>query len=146
MTNLRRFIGKWNELSGSAKLTFIKAATSLLLVKLGLALLPFSSFRKVFHWFTKTKSVEELPQAQIDQTVWAVDTAANLLPFELLCLPRALATKYLLRKVPSMTLEIGIEVNPAKSFEAHAWIEKNGNIIIGDWPDSVSYKRLWVWE
>lgn len=90
--------------------------------------------------------MRELSQEQIDRTVWAVDTAANLLPFELLCLPRALAAKYLLRAVPALTLEIGVEINPAKAFEAHAWIEKNGRIVIGEWPENVSYQRLWVWE
>lgn len=85
-------------------------------------------------------------QTKIDRIVWAVETAANLLPFELLCLPRALAAKYMLRKVPAVTLEIGIEVNPAKAFEAHAWIERNGNVVIGQWPATVSYRRLWVWK
>lgn len=87
-----------------------------------------------------------MSKAEIDQAVWAVDTAANLLPFELLCLPRALATKYLLRKLAALTLEIGIEINPNKAFEAHAWVERNGTIIIGHWPNTISYKRLWVWE
>jgi hypothetical protein len=143
---LRNFIGKWRSLTSSGKLIFIKASTCLLLIKVGLMLLPFSLFRKIFHRATNSRSVSEMSKDEIDQVVWAVDTAANLLPFELLCLPRALATKYLLRKVPSLTLEIGVEINPAKSFEAHAWVERNGNIIIGDWPQTVSYKRLWVWE
>lgn len=91
-------------------------------------------------------SAEEIAPETIEKTVWAVDTAANLLPFELLCLPRALAAKYMLRKSPALTLEIGIEINPAKQFEAHAWVERNGSIIIGRWPETVSYQRLWVWE
>ena len=117
-----------------------------MLIKTGLTILPFGTFRKIFHWFCKTNAVEEAAQQKIDQTVWAVDTAANLLPFDLLCLPRALATKYLLRKVPALTLEIGVEVNPAKQFEAHAWVEKNGAIIIGNWPETVLYQRIWVWN
>ena len=87
-----------------------------------------------------------MSQSEIDRIVWAIDTAANLLPFELLCLPRALGAKYLLRRVPAITLEIGIEINSAKRFEAHAWIERNGDIVIGQWPATVSYRRLWVWE
>ncbi|KQS33661.1 lasso peptide biosynthesis B2 protein [Dyadobacter sp. Leaf189] len=146
MGKLRRFFGKWQSLSNSGKLIFVKATACLLLVKAGLSLLPFATFRKLFHRLTSTKTVEEKSKAEIDQVVWAVDTAANLLPIELLCLPRALATKFLLRKIPALTLEIGFEINPAKSFEAHAWVERNGHIIIGDWPDAISYKRLWVWE
>jgi len=123
----------------------MKAATTLLIIKAGLSVLPFSTFRKIFHWFSKTNQVDEISQKKIEQTVWAIRSAAAHLPFEMLCLPRALAAKYLLRKVPALTLEIGVEINSSKVFEAHAWVEKNGTIIIGDWPESVSYHRLWVW-
>ncbi|KAA0989420.1 lasso peptide biosynthesis B2 protein [Dyadobacter aurulentus] len=146
MQKLSRFIGTWRKLPGPGKLTFVTAAVSLLLIRVGLAVLPFSMFRKVFHWLTQSNANKEMSKAEIDQAVWAVDTAANLLPFELLCLPRALATKYLLRKLAALTLEIGIEINPNKAFEAHAWVERNGTIIIGHWPNTISYKRLWVWE
>ncbi len=117
----------------------------MLVVKLGLAL-PFSTFRKLFHVLSKTDHSGQVSEDKIKTTAWAVNTAAVVLPFELLCLPRALATKYLLRNVPALTLEIGIEINPSKAFEAHAWVEKNGSVIIGDWPETVSYRRLWVWE
>ena len=133
-------------MSGSERILFLKAAATLLMVKAGLILLPFSTFRKIFHWFSNTNKVKEMTQLQIEQTAWAVRSASDHLPLELLCLPRALATKYLLRKVPSLTLEIGVEINAAKVFEAHAWVERNGTIIIGDWPASVSYHRLWVWK
>lgn len=122
------------------------ASVVLILVKLGLTILPFATFRRFFHWLSTADRWEEWPSAKIDEVVWAVNTAANVVPLKLLCLPRALATKYLLRKVPELSLEIGVEINPGKAFEAHAWIEKNGKIIIGDWSESVFYQRLWVWE
>lgn len=137
---------RWRHLSVDEKLTFLKATVCLIIIKTGLIILPFSTFRKLFHWFCKSKITKDISQQEIDRTVWAVDTAANLLPVNLLCLPRALATKYLLRKIPSLTLEIGVEINPSKAFEAHAWVERNGSVIIGDWSGSVSYQRLWVWE
>lgn len=133
-------------MSGPEKWIFLRAVWCLLWIKAGLLLLPFTVFRKWYHRVSRPGRVREAAKETMERTVWAVDTAANLLPFELLCLPRALATKYLLRNSPALTLEIGIEINPAKQFEAHAWVEQNGNIIIGRWPDTVSYKRLWVWE
>ncbi|REA61633.1 lasso peptide biosynthesis B2 protein [Dyadobacter luteus] len=125
---------------------FFKASVSLLLIKSGLLLLPFPTFRKVYNRLAKSDKKKDVSGQQIDAAVWAVKSAADHLPVELLCLPRALATKYLLRKVPALTLEIGVEITPAKVFEAHAWVEKNGSVIIGDWPETVSYQRLWVWE
>ena len=124
----------------------MKAVLCLLAIKAGLGLLPFSTFRKFFHLFSKSQNKSERSQQQIDEVVWAVESAANHLPLELLCLPRALATKYLLKEVPLLTLEIGIQINSSKVFEAHAWVERNGSVIIGDWSDSVSYQRLWIWE
>ncbi|GGM80631.1 hypothetical protein GCM10010967_10580 [Dyadobacter beijingensis] len=146
MGKIGKLIGKWRTLSGPEKWIFLRAVWSLLWIKTGLALLPFAIFRKWYHWLSRPSHLKETPPDQMTLTVWAVDTAANLLPFELLCLPRALATKYLLRNSPALTLEIGIEINPAKQFEAHAWVEQHGNIVIGRWPDTVSYKRIWVWE
>ncbi|WP_254562607.1 lasso peptide biosynthesis B2 protein [Dyadobacter diqingensis] len=146
MEKLKTYWFKWQNLSGYAKFRFLHAAVTLLLVKTGLTVLPFQTFRKLFHWITDTKAMQEMSSVKIEETVKAVNMAANVLPFALLCLPRALATKYLLRKVPSLSLEIGIEINPHKAFEAHAWVEKEGKVIIGDWSGSVSYQRLWVWE
>jgi len=146
LTNRETYWKRWNRLSVFERITFFKATVALLIIKLGLTVLPFSNFRKLFHWFSTTTRQREISQNQIEQTAWAVRSAADHLPFELLCLPRALATKFLLRNVSSLTLEIGVEINSSKIFEAHAWVERNGSVIIGNWPDTVSYKRLWVWE
>lgn len=140
------YLLKWANISGSAKIKFLQAGFTLVLIKMGLSILQFSTFRKLFYRISKSETKKDLNPQQISEVVWAVNTAANVIPLELVCLPRALATKYLLRKVPSLSLEIGIEINPDKAFEAHAWVEKEGEIIIGDWSDSISYQRLWVWE
>ncbi|MCE7039820.1 lasso peptide biosynthesis B2 protein [Dyadobacter sp. CY312] len=146
MKNFKTYWSRWQEISFKEKVAFFKASLSLTVIKFGLVVLPFSTFRKLYHWFSKTNRKKEVSREHIDTIVWAVKSAADHLPFELLCLPRALATKYLLRHVPALTLEIGVDITAAKVFEAHAWVEKNGSVIIGDWPETVSYQRLWVWE
>ncbi|CAG4991938.1 hypothetical protein DYBT9275_00859 [Dyadobacter sp. CECT 9275] len=146
MGKLSRYWNRWVALSVFGKLTFLKAVAVLLVVKTGLTFLPFGTFRKIFAWFSRPSGISGYSDAQIDEVVWSVKTAANLLPVTLLCLPRALAAKYLLKNEASLTLQIGVEINSQKAFEAHAWVEKNGLIIIGDWPESVSYHRLWAWE
>ncbi|MCF0057322.1 lasso peptide biosynthesis B2 protein [Dyadobacter sp. CY356] len=143
---MSNYLKKWGSISGSAKLKILRAGMVLLFLKAGLTVLSFSTFRRLFYRFSRSERYNEMTAEEIEENVWAVNTAANVLPIELLCLPRALATKYLLRHVPALSLEIGVEINPAKAFEAHAWVEKEGEIIIGDWSDSVSYQRLWVWE
>ncbi|WP_262709872.1 lasso peptide biosynthesis B2 protein [Dyadobacter psychrotolerans] len=139
-------MARWKSLSGREKLSFVKSAMCLTVIKAGLVFLPFSTFRKFFDWFSKSKTKKEISQQEIKQTVWAVASAAHHLPFELLCLPQALATKFLLREVPFLTLEIGVAIDASKTFQAHAWVEKNGSFIIGDWDENISYQRLWVWK
>lgn len=146
MKSLKTYFTRWRQLDFEEKVLFFKAICTLLLIKVGLLFLPFSSFRKVYNWFARTTTKEEVSSRQIERTVWAVRSVADHLPVELLCLPRALATKYLLRQVPALTLEIGVDMTAAKVLEAHAWVEKNGSVLIGDWPETVSYQRLWVWE
>ena len=139
-------MARWKALSGGEKISFVSSVICLTIIKAGLVLLPFSTFRKLFAWFTKSQTKNEVSQQKISQTAWAVASAAHHLPFELLCLPQALATKYLLRKVPSLTLEIGVAIDSSKTFQAHAWVEKNGSFVIGDWDENISYQRLWVWK
>jgi hypothetical protein len=146
LKSFKTYWSRWREISFGEKVAFFKAALSLTVIKFGLVALPFSTFRKLYHWFSNVNKKKEASRQQIDTTVRAVKSAADHLPFELLCLPRALATKYLLRHVPALTLEIGVDITAAKVFEAHAWVEKNGAVLIGDWPETVSYQRLWVWE
>ena len=110
-------------------------------------MLPFSRFRKIFSNLTQSSHARILSDKQISEVVWAVNIMANNLPFQLMCLPRALATKYLLKDVDSLVLQIGVDVGKMQSsFEAHAWVEKNGRIIIGEWPETTSYHTLWAWE
>ena len=137
---------KWMNLSNHAKINFLYACVVLVVIKTGLTILPFGTFRKLFHYISSSRKKTDVSKSGIDELISNINAAASALPFELLCLPRALAAKYMLRKVPDLSLEIGIEVNKDKAFEAHAWVEKNGNVIIGDWSESVSYQRLWVWE
>jgi hypothetical protein len=141
-----RYWTKWNTISFRTKCRFVHAAFTLIWIRTGLILLPFSSFRKIYDWVSGGGAKTDLPENELREIVWAVSTAANILPLELLCLPRALSAKFMLRRIRRITLEIGIEISAKNGFEAHAWVENNGEIIIGDWPDSVSYQRLWVWQ
>ncbi len=71
----------------------------------------------------------------------AVQRAARVLPWHSTCLARALATQVLLRRrgVPSRIV-FGVRRSPAREFEAHAWVEYDGAIVIGD--DVTGYEPL----
>jgi hypothetical protein len=66
---------------------------------------------------------------------WAVRTAARRVP-QALCLTQALALDALLAEAELVaTVVIGVARRPDGSFEAHAWVEHEGRVLIGGLPD-----------
>ena len=98
-----------------------------------LRILPFATFKKVYRSW-KRKGTENNAEEQ----VYAVSTAGRFLKST--CLVQALVLKHLLA---DSRLVIG--VSGGKTFEAHAWVERNGKIILGEMP-ARSFAPLWVWE
>jgi Transglutaminase-like superfamily len=63
--------------------------------------------------------------------VWAVEAASRFVP-RANCLTQALAAQIMLqRHGHSATLCLGVQRTPARPFRAHAWLELNGEIILG---------------
>jgi hypothetical protein len=143
---LIKYYANWCKLTPSVKLMVLRAAFILIWIKAGLLLLRFSHFKSLFRWLTTTKKPTHITETCIIEVRDSVTLAAKVLPISLLCLPQALAAKYMLRGVADITLAIGVDINPKEGFQAHAWVEHENKIIIGDWSDSISYKRLWIWE
>ncbi|TDB61141.1 lasso peptide biosynthesis B2 protein [Arundinibacter roseus] len=127
-------------------LALMQAASVLIGIKLFLVILPFRTFRRIYGKLTNPAHKQQYTQAYISDRIWAVRTAAHWLPFSLLCLPQALSLKFLLRKEDQLPLHIGVQIQASAGFEAHAWVEKNGKIIIGEWPENTTYKPIWVWQ
>ena len=67
--------------------------------------------------------------------VWAVRTAARAFPMISTCLTNALAAHVLLaRRGYVSNLRIGVTRDDKGEFTAHAWLEQEGEILIGgDW-------------
>ncbi len=61
---------------------------------------------------------------------WAVETASRHLPWKPVCLPQAVAAQWMLRRRGiASTLYLG--VNPAASYDAHAWVRAGTVIVTG---------------
>lgn len=72
----------------------------------------------------------------------AVRRASRLVP-KANCLPQALAGQILLGRAGYETeVRIGIRQTPARGFEAHAWLEHDGRILLGDLPDMAHFTPL----
>ena len=75
--------------------------------------------------------------------VWAGQTAARYTPFST-CLSGALALQRLLsRNGHASTLHIGV-ARDASDFVAHAWIERDGTVLIGE-DERLAYTTLTRW-
>jgi hypothetical protein len=68
-----------------------------------------------------------------DRIAWASATASRFVPGGGNCLVRALATGIVLKRYgyPS-ELKIGVTKPAGGRFEAHAWLESDGRVVIGD--------------
>jgi hypothetical protein len=125
MARLRKFLS----LPARKRALLIKAAFLLGSVRIGLKALPFQKMRSLVDRVSETsKSAEEASSAE--DIVWAVDVVGRRMPGS--CLTQALAAQVLLgrRGLPTR-LHIGAVREDEGGFLAHAWLESDGEILIG---------------
>jgi hypothetical protein len=74
-------------------------------------------------------------QRSVAVVVWAIVSASAYVP-KASCLIQALAARYLLRRYGRQgRLRLGIARDPQGRLQAHAWIESEGLVVLGDLPD-----------
>ncbi|MCC6802501.1 MAG: lasso peptide biosynthesis B2 protein [Anaerolineae bacterium] len=72
----------------------------------------------------------------VQRIIWAVNVSSHYLLRERPCLTRALVARMLLARVGyQTTLRIGVAHSPSRVLEAHAWLERNGEIVVGNLHD-----------
>jgi hypothetical protein len=110
----------------------IKAVLLVGVVRVGLWLLPFRTWRRILTGRAQTNCQLQLEDANfIARVVWAVRTASRYVPAAT-CLTQALATQALLcRRGHPTSLHIGVARSKAGEFQAHAWVEYQGKVVIG---------------
>ncbi|WP_428657893.1 lasso peptide biosynthesis B2 protein [Runella sp.] len=144
MKNWSRWFKKWRALPLKSRWLLFRVAVCIVLVKIGLKVLPFKRFRVVYDFFVSNANDQTYTADYVGKLVWSVQVISSVLPFEVLCLPQALAVKYFLRFERGYGLKIGVS-NHGQLFSAHAWVEKDGKIVIGEIP-TINYVPLWAWS
>lgn len=72
-----------------------------------------------------------------------LEKCARNLPLKLRCLPIALAGYVLFRRLGvEVNLRIGAKQTQNDGFSAHAWLELEDRVLVGDLPDLSSYARF----
>jgi hypothetical protein len=119
-------------LHNSDRNLLFKTFILLSLVRLGLWLLPF---QKLLHLLGKIGQISPeqlLKLIPLDRIVWAVNLNSFYTLGSVQCLPRALTTQVLMRMHGyAPQLRIGVAKGEQGNLEAHAWIENQGQVVIG---------------
>jgi hypothetical protein len=122
----------------------LRAAVGVFLMRAGLATIGYA---KLVRFLSRLQRAESSPRpgstSDLDRTVWAVAAAGRLLLGDRPCLPLAMTTQWLLRRRGFSTdLRIGVMRDPSGHLEAHAWVEQNGRILIGQTPALQEFQPL----
>jgi Transglutaminase-like superfamily len=110
-----------------------RAIGAVILVRTALWLLPARVVLRSVDRVVERWPVKATPAVRaIRRVVWAVQVASRRVPGAS-CLTQALAAKLLLARwgVPSQ-LRIGVARGEQGNFQAHAWLEAVGQVVIGD--------------
>jgi len=117
------------------KLTFedkcilIKSFFLLWVIRIMLWILPFSVIQKVISRFTAVSG--ESHAIPLEKLTWAVAVMSRYVP-KATCLTRALTAQILLAgQNYDSNLKIGVSKSNGK-FEAHAWLEADNKIVLGE--------------
>jgi len=100
---------------------------------LGLWLFSFQALRRFLDGLTQAPvKPRETEQSSAEKVIWAVEAAGRRMPRARTCLTQALAAQVLLaRRGRPALLHIGVSRKEQEEFEAHAWLESGGEVMIG---------------
>ncbi|MBW4555596.1 MAG: lasso peptide biosynthesis B2 protein [Trichormus sp. ATA11-4-KO1] len=103
------------------------------MIRLGLRLLAWRNLYKlVGKIVSASPNIPEPDEIVWRRVVWAVEIVSRYMIPKPMCLARALVTHILLAQQGYRTdLRIGVAKNKQGKFEAHAWVEVQGQVIIG---------------
>jgi hypothetical protein len=113
-------------------------------IRLGFVLLEFSVLQKGLSKLGRPESHHDRCQSRsVSRIIWAVEVSTHFSPGGAKCLARALAVQVLMqRQGYDPKLQIGVIKNSTQDFRAHAWIEYQGMVVIGQLPELEDYSAL----
>ncbi|HVT89771.1 MAG TPA: lasso peptide biosynthesis B2 protein [Tepidisphaeraceae bacterium] len=133
-------IGKYLELPASQQRRVVKTALLLVAFRLGLWLIPYRILRR---WADVPKKPVPSPSPDERTNIGRnIVSIARFIP-EATCLTQALAAHVLLRQEGfDPKLQIGVARDQQGVFKAHAWIECDGNFVVGEFNETLRYATM----
>lgn len=141
MTLLLKFAARsWTE-----KVLLVRALLLVSLVRLGLWVLPYKTVRRLLgqpESPSAERSAHRGDGLRQRQVVGAVEAVSRRLLGKKPCLTQALVAQRLLRQEGlETTLRIGV-AKDGHELLAHAWLEREGHVVIGGQASPIQYKPL----
>jgi hypothetical protein len=128
-------MGRFLALSASDRWLLIKAALLLEVFKVGMSMLPFRTLKRISARAARApaRGLRHADRGSSAESVaWAVEAASRHTPGLNTCLNQALAVQMLLaRRGHPALLRIGVARGEGGRFQAHAWVESEGQVMIG---------------
>lgn len=130
-------LSKYVRLNSSDRALLFNAFILLNLIRFGLFLLPFSKLLKSLTMYNtvcnKYLDKKTIEQADVQLIVDAVHTSNYYVLGNSKCLAKALTTQTLMSNYGyASDLKIGVAKENNSDFQAHAWVEYRGKVIIGN--------------
>jgi hypothetical protein len=112
---------------------FMQALCGAVLTRAALRVLPLPRvLRLVRHCFRAASPLPPARQASAGQAIWAALAAGRWSPLGTTCLTTALVAQALLQRHGCQAkLRIGVRRDLSGAFTAHAWLEREGIVIVG---------------
>jgi len=139
-----RKLRAYRRLSRTERRLAIKSIVLVASVRLGLWLLPFRTIQRASAYLGRPGGSGST--AGTREIVWAVRLASRYVP-RATCLVQALSTQILLgRHGHAGQVHIGVALDAQREFQAHAWVESGGEVLIGGSEELDGYTPLLVLE
>jgi hypothetical protein len=127
----REALAKFLQLPAWEKRLLLRAILTLGVARATLKVLPFARVRRLL---TPRPGAPKHAQIAPLNVRWAIKQAERVIP-DATCLPQAVTAEALLTRAGHpVALRIGVTKREDGRFEAHAWAESGGRIVIGDLP------------
>jgi hypothetical protein len=121
-------------------MTLLEAMGLLTGIRILLPAFGLKNVRKILRTFSG--GLQHTSDGDVTEILRLLEAAARRCPLGSTCLTRALAAQLLLRRSGiASRLCIGVKRDHQRKFEAHAWLERDGEIILGGSDDEI---RQWV--
>jgi len=136
---IRRLLLRLRQVGPRRRALVAEAVLCLLLARLALIFVPFPRLARRLGRFVPPDEARRLaaapaaPHAQWAADIgWAVTRAARYVPFKAVCLPQAMAARFMLaRRGVASTMHFGAARGEDKPLDAHAWLDAAGVEVTG---------------